>query len=182
MSKIKLNKIEAARRQLDAAIRMLFANEDPVAIHTLCMAAFRILRDLAAKRGDSYIHKVTQASIRPGMEKEFWAAMHVPSNFLKHADRDADAILDEVDEKVNDIIILLACLYYRDLGYQLTPEMIVLMSWVYALYPNFLKDDIQSLLKTHLEQAKNSLVGKSRQDQLSVGLQLLQVVRNLPRY
>ena len=55
MAKIKVNKIEAVRRQLDAAIRMLFANEDPLAIHTLSMAAFRILRDLAGKRDDSYM-------------------------------------------------------------------------------------------------------------------------------
>jgi len=71
MAKIKVNKIEAVRRQLDAAIRMLFANEDPLAIHTLSMAAFRILRDLAAKHDDSYMHKVVGSMIKPGMEKEF---------------------------------------------------------------------------------------------------------------
>ena len=47
MAIIKLSKIEAAGRQIDAAIRMLFENEDPVAIHTITMAGFRILRDLA---------------------------------------------------------------------------------------------------------------------------------------
>mgnify|MGYP001568694580 CR=1 FL=1 len=38
MAKIKVNKSEAARRQIDVAIRILFRNEDPVAIHTLAMA------------------------------------------------------------------------------------------------------------------------------------------------
>jgi hypothetical protein len=35
---ICLNKIDAARRQLDAAIRMTFRQEDPVAIHCLTAA------------------------------------------------------------------------------------------------------------------------------------------------
>lgn len=48
---IIINKLEAARRQLDAAIRMTFANEDELAIHTVAAAAYRILRDLLEKRG-----------------------------------------------------------------------------------------------------------------------------------
>ena len=67
MARLKVSKPEAARRQLDSAIRMLFKNEDPIAIHTLCMAAFRILRDLAEKGGNSDIHEVVKAIIKPGM-------------------------------------------------------------------------------------------------------------------
>ena len=47
MANIKVNKPEAAIRQIDAAIWMLFSGEDPVAIHTLAMAGFRVRRDLA---------------------------------------------------------------------------------------------------------------------------------------
>lgn len=174
MAKFKVNKPEAARRQLDSAIRMLFQNEDPIAIHTLCMAAFRILRDLTEKGGDSYIHKVVKAIIKPGMEKEFWAVLQGPANFFKHADRDADAILDDVDEELNDIAMLLTCHYYQNLGYQLTPEMIVLMLWVNVMHPNYLGEDIQVLMKEELSNARRWLVGQSRQDQLSVCGQLLQ--------
>ena len=46
-----VSKLDAARRQLDAAIRMYLANEDELAIHTLAAAAYRILRDLLEKRG-----------------------------------------------------------------------------------------------------------------------------------
>jgi len=174
MAKLKVNKSEAARRQLDSAIRMLFQNDDPIAIHTLCMAAFRILRDLAEKRGDSDIHKFTKAIIKPGMEKEFWAVLQGPANFFKHADRDADAILDEVDEEVNDIAMLLTCHYYQSLGHQLTPEMMVLRLWVNVMHPNYLREDIQVFLKDQLSQARSWLIGQSRQDQLSVCRQLLQ--------
>jgi hypothetical protein len=53
-------KIAAAQRQLDAAIRMTFANEDPLAVHTVAAAAGRVLRDLAKKRG----HKVLAEQMR----------------------------------------------------------------------------------------------------------------------
>ena len=46
-----INKLEAARRQIDAAIRMTFDNEDELAIHTVAAAGYRILREILAKRG-----------------------------------------------------------------------------------------------------------------------------------
>ena len=181
MAKFKVNKSEAARRQLDSAIRMLFQNEDSVAIHTLCMAAFRILRDLADKRGDILIHQITKAIVKTGMEKEFWSVLQSPANFFKHADRDADAILNDMDEEVNDIAMFLTCHYYQNLGYQLTPEMMVLMFWVNVMHPNYLREDIQEVMKEELSNARGWLVGQSRQEQLSVCRQLLQVAQNLTK-
>jgi hypothetical protein len=48
---LHITKLAAAQRQLDAAIRMTFAGEDALAIHTVAAAAFRLLRDLKEKRG-----------------------------------------------------------------------------------------------------------------------------------
>ena len=48
---IYITKIEAARRQIDAAIRMLLSKEDDLAIHTVAAAGDRILRDLLDRRG-----------------------------------------------------------------------------------------------------------------------------------
>ncbi|MCK4603165.1 MAG: hypothetical protein KAU41_00525, partial [Deltaproteobacteria bacterium] len=177
MAKIKVNKIEAVRRQLDAAIRMLFANEDPLAIHTLSMAAFRILRDLAAKHDDSYMHKVVGSMIKPGMEKEFWKFLHGPSNFLKHADKDSEAILNNIDEKVNDFIILISCFYYQDLGYQYTPEMITLVSWCTALFPDFLRENSDQVFRDAILEARSTLIGKSRKEQLAMGQEILKLAR-----
>jgi hypothetical protein len=44
--KIKISKLDAARRQLDTAIRLYFMEGDPVSVHTLAAAAFEILKDL----------------------------------------------------------------------------------------------------------------------------------------
>jgi hypothetical protein len=48
---VRILKLAAAQRQLDAAIRMMFAEEDSLAITTVAAAAYRILRDLKEKRG-----------------------------------------------------------------------------------------------------------------------------------
>jgi hypothetical protein len=58
-----VNKIAAASRQLDAAIRMFFAQEDELAIHTLVSAAFRVLRDIFEKRGKNFTAEVFRKGI-----------------------------------------------------------------------------------------------------------------------
>jgi hypothetical protein len=44
--RIYLNKLAAAQRQLCAAIRLFFAGEDELAVHTVASAAYRVLSDL----------------------------------------------------------------------------------------------------------------------------------------
>ena len=44
---VSVTKFEAARRQLNTAICMLFAGADPIAVHTLLGAASVLLSDLA---------------------------------------------------------------------------------------------------------------------------------------
>jgi len=66
--------------------------------------------------------------------------MNTPANFLKQADKDPNAILDNVDEEVNDCLLFTSCLYHQDLGNQFTPEMLTLVCWYKALHPEFLND------------------------------------------
>lgn len=48
--KIRVTKLEAAQRELEAAIRMYARDEDPVAIHVLVGAAYDIVCDLFEER------------------------------------------------------------------------------------------------------------------------------------
>lgn len=177
MSESKLNKIEVARRQIDASIRMFFANEDSVPIHTLIMAAYRILRDLAAKQNTSYMDKIINSIIKPGTKKEFWHVFQRAANFFKHADRDSEEILNNFDEEVNDFIILVACLYYQDLGHQHTPEMITLIAWFMSVHSEYILEESFSVFQSILEQTRNDLVGKSRKKQLEIGKKRLRLAR-----
>ncbi|MXQ07894.1 hypothetical protein GQ651_08550 [Alphaproteobacteria bacterium GH1-50] len=49
--KVFVNKLAAAERQLSAAIRMYFMEEDPLAIHTVASAAMNLYADLLKRRG-----------------------------------------------------------------------------------------------------------------------------------
>jgi hypothetical protein len=50
-AQLHVTKIAAAQRQLRAAIRMFFAGEDELVIHTVASAAYRIIADLKRERG-----------------------------------------------------------------------------------------------------------------------------------
>lgn len=53
VSRIQISKLEAAKRQRDTAIKMWFADGDPVSIHTLAAAAHQIINDVNEKIGET---------------------------------------------------------------------------------------------------------------------------------
>lgn len=63
MPRIHVTKLAAAQRQLRAAIRLFFAKEDELAVHTVASAAYRLIADLKNGRGreevaDHYLDSV----------------------------------------------------------------------------------------------------------------------------
>jgi len=62
-AKIHVTKLAAAGRQLRAALRMYFAEEDDLAIHTIAAASYRLLADLKAERGMNEAANVYLTSI-----------------------------------------------------------------------------------------------------------------------
>lgn len=176
MAEIRVNKVEAAKRQINTAIRLLFTNGDPIPIHTLASAGFRILRDIAKNNPKSHMAETMKKIIKTGMEREFWKVMHRPANFLKHANHDPDAILDGVQEEFNDGTLFLASLWYQDLGYQLTPEMDALVMWYTLLHPHLVNENkpMKSLL--NLVEFRG-LLNQTRTEKLEVGKLLLGIVQ-----
>ena len=93
MAEIRTNKTEAARIQIEAAIRLLFSGEDPIVVHTLAAAGFRIVRDLAHAGDKGGTQRMFKNLFKPGMEGKFWKGINRAANFLKHADDDPDDAL-----------------------------------------------------------------------------------------
>lgn len=140
MTRMNANKIDAARRLIDAAIRMLLAQEDPLAVYAIAQSGFNILRDLCEKNNGQGFYKELTANIRPGMEKKFWKELNKTWNFLKHADRDPDSSLENVSEELNEATLFMATQLYNDLGQKLTIEMWVVLFFVSAQHPDFILD------------------------------------------
>jgi hypothetical protein len=173
MVEVRVNKTDAAQRQIDVAVRLLFSNEDPVAIHTLTSAAFRILRDLSEKKPTAKTHQSIKMIIRPGKEKGFWSEINKAANFFKHADSDAEGMLEGFQEEANDFALLGASLYYQDLGYSLTCEMMALQMWFAAVYSDIMEPG--SAAELPLESQNAALLSSmSRSQHLALGKRILE--------
>ncbi|MEY2495607.1 MAG: hypothetical protein QOJ45_2099 [Verrucomicrobiota bacterium] len=89
-NKLPITKIDAARRQLETATRLWFADADPVSIHTLTMAAHEILR--VFNKRDAGPSMLTEPSdyIRPEYHRAYEELMLKSYNFFKHGAKDAE--------------------------------------------------------------------------------------------
>jgi len=181
-AKIEVNKLEAARRQIDKAIRMLFDRDDPVPIHTLASAGFTILKDLSEKSVRNGFHTQFQSCIRPGKEREFWGKFNTFANFLKHAERDPESISDNIEDEVNDSLLFLTSIYYQDLGNQLTLEMLVMVCWYTAIHPDIINlEQASAPLKDLIDSRLKYIRDLSRTEQLNEGQEMFGLARSLYR-
>jgi len=177
MPKITINKLDAARRQIDAAIRMTFADEDPVAIHSVISAGNRIVRDICAKRGDIESYLRFTDWIKPGCEKQFWNAFNESANFIKHADDDPDGIF-ELDDEASDFLIAFSSKWYNDLGNAATKEMKTFITWWAMQHDNVVNPAvIGHFERAGVDQAfselKKAMAKFNRKDKLKAGKMLL---------
>ncbi len=104
-------KLDAASRLLDTAIRLFFAGDDAVAVHSLAAAAANVFSDLADHRhtGDSWRARLREDSKLSAREvKEI---LNRAWNFFKHADRDPEGTLqfDEIDSEHLMFVAVLEC-------------------------------------------------------------------------
>lgn len=175
MSELNVDKIGAAKRQLELAIRLFFQNEDSIGIHTLVSAGFRILHDIG-KSKNSDINQYLSSVIKPQMQGQFWKTFSRAANFFKHADNDPDATLEGVKEEVNDVMILFACFLYRDIESVWTPTMTAFIAWYLLIHPEFSKylNDDPMLMKMLQSRKLSSIKSKPRKEQLIEGNILLE--------
>jgi hypothetical protein len=170
----KLSKIEAARRQLDCAIRLYFDNDDLLAVHTLSRAAFRVLYDLHPA-DDTYKELITQTIGYLG-----WGNFNELTNFLKHADRDADAEVDEASETRTQIGIGFAAMLYRQMTATLTPEMKAFHLWMKVNNPKHFPDVREPDWEFEHEylDATEFLKNEPREARMITGKVLLQMLKD----
>jgi hypothetical protein len=171
---VTCTKFDAASRQLDEAIVLLFADHDPLAIRTLAAAAHGLFADLVEHKhpdGSWRSHVIQDSGLS---KKDALAALNSAQNFLKHADYDPIAEL-RFDEDENDHVIFVATLECGELGGPLTSFMQAFQIWYLASYPEKLGTETE-----HVKKSRGALPGLeklSREQCLSAGLAFLESVR-----
>jgi hypothetical protein len=141
--KIKISKLKAARRQLETAIRIYFDDGDPVSIHTLAAASLEILKSLD-KQGPNTgtIFDDVKQRINPEFHKQFEIALKSPQNFFKHADRDAEKVL-EFNLDLPEIFLWEAALKYGELAQEMTLELAAYKGWFTIQNPGVIKKEFR---------------------------------------
>lgn len=86
---ITVTKLDAALRQLRVAIRLWFADDDPVAIHALAFAAHEIIHRLFKLKGLSGL-MFDSHRVKNEYRGEFARTLKADAGFFKHADTDPD--------------------------------------------------------------------------------------------
>lgn len=85
-----ISKLSAARRQLDCAIEMWFADKDQVSVHTLAVAAHQIIHNINEKTFPDKPLFLNTPLRDESLRGEFVAMFKEAANFFKHADRDSN--------------------------------------------------------------------------------------------
>lgn len=174
MATILVTKQAAAQRQLDAAIRILFSGEDPLAVHTLTAAVHNVLADLdnkgsrksdeRYKRVSEEVQKQLMGQVVSDWTQDVKKFVRRPNrdgaNFLKHADKDHDKALDQATLRTDDLL-LEACAMYLELGFKFTPEMSAFARWHLAVHSSTQED--------HLKTKAGDTRDLNREDQLEFG-------------
>jgi hypothetical protein len=181
---MKLNKVEAARRQLNTGIRLFFEQGDPVAVHTVVHAGFTIIRNLCEERGDVQSFNRFSDWIVPGAEKKFWREMNRQASFVKHADNDPDEIL-EFDPETTELLMLMASKWFVDLGNSTSPEIRTFGLWYSFMYPRTLKESVLEELRKvgagpAFEQLRGAFDALDPLDRIRAGRMILRQQLGLP--
>jgi hypothetical protein len=104
--KIRVSKLDAARRQLKCAIELWFTEKDQISIHTLICAAHQIIHDInKIKTGKPLLFSTEM--IVPEYRQKWIDAVRKHMNFFKHADEDPNEVAD-FDPVISELFILVS--------------------------------------------------------------------------
>jgi hypothetical protein len=172
---MKLTKIDAAEAQIRAAVRMFFERGHPVPVYTLANAA----REIVATIGDQIDVETVQqelAAARGLTVKELLRPLSQTANFFKHADRDADAVLD-FDEGDAEVALQLACHDFGRITGGMPTEAQIYEAWVAAIaFPKVSEAPLrgQRLIRGIIRWFPGIRRAADRAEQKKIGLAVLE--------
>ncbi len=136
--KIRVSKLDAARRQLDCAIELWFAGKDEVSIHTLAAGAHQIIHDINKKKGNQDL-LFDSGVIKDESRAKFVALVKRDMNFFKHADRDAEGITEFVP--LGSILFMLfSAVGLQQLGERLNDVEDIFILWLALHHPDWINE------------------------------------------
>jgi hypothetical protein len=130
-----LTKLDVARRQLNTAIELWFADRDAVSIHALAYSSHEIIHTLCKKRGVGDL-MFDSSSVKDEYRSEFAKLVKEDGNFFKHARSDLDATRDFHPDR-NIVFLTVAATGMSRLVGEVTDLEAAFMFWLYLQYPDW---------------------------------------------
>jgi hypothetical protein len=125
---MKLTKIDVAEAHLITAVRLLFRGEHPASIYLLAASAREILTTIGEKSGRrTMLSRLAESTGKP--LKTFIGAANEFLGFMKHADRDPTAVLDDFNESDVDLVLFIACHDFHRIAGGQAIELQVFEAW-----------------------------------------------------
>ena len=133
---IEITKLDAARRQLRAAVRLWFDGGDPIAIHTLAAATYEILHTLFRRRGLRGL--IFDSDLVKDEHRAEWVkGIKAMAAFFKHADRDPDGVF-QFNPFANEMLLFFSIKALEKMGEELGIEEGAFVQWIFVSRPDFL--------------------------------------------
>lgn len=149
---IKISKTDAARRQLETAIKIFFTEGDSVSVHTLASASSDILKDISKKTKKKTIHTELVEVILPDKKQEVLDIVNKPKQFFKHASRDHLEILDFYPS-VNEYTLFIAVQAYASLCGEVTAPMMAFRAYFYMKHFELFKKSENTEIWKHFAKS-----------------------------
>ncbi len=128
----RINKQEAARRQLDSAIEWFFEGGDLLPIFNVGSSVFVMTENLAKKQNiETTFYGVMRSGLEDAEFKALKEEMGEKHGFLKHGDRDKSDIFD-VNDKQAAAILYFAAENYMHLFKEETSQMALIRAFLYS--------------------------------------------------
>lgn len=177
----QLNKLDAAQRQLDCAIRLVFAGEDNLPIYTITHACFTVLRNL-------HSHKFPDKKLLSNITKDQWKTISSLPNYLKHADNDPEEIIELIDSNTDisiDLNISTCIFIFENFETKLSPEIKSFHVWLLITHPdlfmiNPLMLEIKNESFREFLKGIKSYTNETPEERRGYALRILDAYRNHP--
>lgn len=174
---IKINKVDAAKRHLNFAIRSYFEGNDIVPIMALIGAAHVISHDLVDNERPqaSWAHFIAEMTNK-SINKILFSLREI-TNWLKHADKDPHSEI-EFDHAALDILLFhtlldLGCLNVN--SHKVSPEASIFQLWFIAKYSEIFNTPENAELLQSSKDTFPNLASLSLGAQLQKGLEVLNI-------
>ena len=179
---VKLTKIDIAEAHIRAAVRLFFEDEHPAPVYLLACPAREVLTTLGDKIGvDTLLHEY--AANRGITLQDAVGKADQFANFMKHANRDPQAVLEEFSDEDNDHILMIACKDFVQITGGLPIEAQIFEAWWYAAHIKRISDRSRGMrerVKLCIQAFPLGFRSAAREDKKKMALDVLMRPRTDP--